>query len=108
MENHTVKEGKTMAIISHLWIIGLLIAFFVNNNNKNFFTSFYIRQSLGLNLIQAFNGWVVYEFIGATAGAILGFILFVFWIISLIGAIKGEEKLVPFIGEKFQEWFQNI
>ncbi|MDX6747163.1 hypothetical protein SHK09_10205 [Polaribacter sp. PL03] len=108
MENYTVKEGKTTAIISHLWIIGLLIAFFMNNSKKNTFASFYIRQMIGLNLIQALNGWVIYKFLGTTAGAIVGIIVFVLWVISLIGAFKGEEKLVPIVGEQFQEWFKNV
>lgn len=108
MENYTVKEGKTTAIISHFWVIGLIIAFIMNNSKNNYFASFYIRQMVGLNLIQILNGWIIYKFVGATAGAIVGFIVFVFWVISLIGAIKGEEKLVPFVGEQFQEWFRNI
>ena len=108
MENQTVNEGKTAAIISHLWIIGLIIAFFMNNSKKNSFTSFYIRQMIGLNLIQILNGWVIYKFLGITAGAIVSLIVLVLWVISLIGAVKGEEKLVPAVGVQFQDWFKNI
>ncbi|WP_405605612.1 hypothetical protein [Polaribacter sp. Asnod1-A03] len=108
MENYTVKEGKTAAIISHLWVIGLIIAFFMNNNKRNYFTSFYIRQTIGLNLFQLLNGWIIYKFLGSTAGYIVGVIIFVLWIISLIGAFKGEKKLVPVVGEQFQEWFKNV
>lgn len=108
MENNTVSEGKTMAIISHLWIIGLLIAFVMNTSKKNYFASFYIRQMVGLNLIQALNVWVIYEFLGGTAGMIVGLLVFILWLISIIGAFKGEEKLVPFVGEQFQEWFKSI
>jgi uncharacterized membrane protein len=108
MENQTVNEGKTAAIISHLWVIGLIIAFFMNNNKKNSFTSFYIRQMIGLNLIQILNGWVIQQLLGSTASYVVGLIVFVLWIISIIGAIKGEEKLVPAIGIQFQNWFKNI
>ncbi|TXD48281.1 DUF4870 domain-containing protein [Polaribacter sp. IC073] len=108
MDNYTVKEGKTAAIISHLWVLGLLIAFIMNNSKKNPFASFYIRQMVGLNLLYFANQYIVYSYIGATAGWIVGVVAFVLWIISLFGAIKGEEKLVPFIGEHFQEWFKNI
>lgn len=34
MENLTVNEGKTEAIISHFTIIGLIIAFVLNMNKK--------------------------------------------------------------------------
>ena len=108
MENQTVNEGKTMAIISHLWIIGLIIAFFMNNSKKNSFANFYIRQMVGLNLIQFLNGWVIYNFIGGTAGIIVSTLLLILWVISLIGAVQGEEKSIPFIGDQFQEWFKNI
>jgi hypothetical protein len=39
---------------------------------------------------------------------ILGIGVLILWIIGLIGAIKGEEKPVPLLGEQFQEWFRNI
>jgi uncharacterized membrane protein len=108
MENQTVNEGKTTAIISHLWVIGLIIAFFMNNSKKNYFASFYIRQMVGLNLIQVLNGLVIKQLLGNTASYIVGIIVFVLWIISIIGAIKGEEKSVPVVGEQFQDWFKNI
>jgi len=108
MENQTVNEGKTMAIISHLWVIGLIIAFFMNNNKKNIFTNFYIRQMLGLNLIQFLNGWIIYKFLGGTAGIIVSTLLLILWVISLIGAVQGGEKTIPVIGDQFQEWFKNV
>ncbi|MGB1450928.1 MAG: hypothetical protein ACPG7E_04370, partial [Marinirhabdus sp.] len=48
MEDNTVTEGKTIAIISYITFIGLIIAFVMNNEKKNSFASFHIRQSLGL------------------------------------------------------------
>ena len=108
MQNQTANEGKTMAIISHFWIIGLIIAFFMNNSTKNSFANFYIRQMIGLNLIQFLNGWIIYNYLGNTAGIIVSTILLVLWVISLMGAVKGEEKIIPVVGEQFQEWFKNI
>jgi len=104
----TVSEGKIAAIISHFWVIGLIIAFVMNLNKKNSFTSFYVRQNVGLNLAQFLNGLIIVEFLGSTAGLIVGVLLFICWFISLFGAFKGEEKLVPYIGEYFQNWFQGI
>jgi hypothetical protein len=34
--------------------------------------------------------------------------LFVFRIIGVLGAIKGQEKRIPIFGDQFQEWFKNI
>lgn len=107
-DEQTVSEGKLTAIISHFWIVGLVIAFVMNLNKKNHFASFYIRQMIGLNLAQFLNGVVVYKLLGGTAGWIVGVLLFICWFISLFGAIKGEEKLIPYIGEYFQDWFKGV
>tara|TARA_B100000809_G_C15005098_1_gene482928 strand:- start:681 stop:1007 length:327 start_codon:yes stop_codon:yes gene_type:complete len=108
MENHTVNEGKTAAIVSHFWIIGLIIAFVMNLNKKNFFTSFYIRQMIGLNLIQFINRAVIFKYLGETAGWIVGAFLIIFWFMSLFSAVKGEEKELPYVGAYFQKWFNGI
>ena len=108
MENTSVNEGKTTAIISHFWIIGLVIAALMNMNKKNYFASFYIRQMIGLNLIQFINGAIVYKYIGGTVGIVIRIILIGFWIISIVGAIKGEEKEVPVVGEHLQNWFRGF
>ncbi|WP_397446279.1 DUF4870 domain-containing protein [Polaribacter sp. R77954] len=108
MENTSVKDGKTIAIISHLWVVGLVIAFIMNMNKKNYFASFYIRQMIGLNILQFLNGAIIHRYFGQKIGWVLGIVLFVLWIISLIGAIQGEEKEVPVVGEHFQNWFRGI
>lgn len=108
MENTSVSEGKTAAIISHFWIVGLVIAFVMNMNKKNYFASFYIRQMIGLNLLQFLNGAIIYKFLGGTAGWIVWVLLIICWVISLFGAIKGEEKEVPVVGEHFQNWFRGV
>ncbi|WP_028890906.1 hypothetical protein [Tenacibaculum sp. 47A_GOM-205m] len=108
MENLTVNEGKTAAIISHFTVIGLIIAFVLNMNKKNAFASFYIRQMLGLNLLYIANIWIVYRYLGNTIGWAVGVLLFVLWIISLLAVLKGEKKLVPVVGEQFQNLFKGI
>lgn len=104
-----VEEGKSTAIISYITIVGLIIAFIMNNDKKNSFASFHIRQVLGLGLtglalgvlnVVPILGWIV---------SILGsLLLIVLWVIGLVGAINGEEKLVPILGDKYQEWLKNI
>lgn len=104
----TVEEGKTNAIISYLWIPGVIIAWILNNSKKNAFASFHIRQMIGLCVLSILNGWIITRFLGGMVGGIVGIILFVLWIIGFIGAIKGEEKLVPVVGAQFQDWFKGI
>ena len=108
MENQTVNEGKTAAIISYLTIIGTIVAFIMNNDKKNSFASFHIRQMIGLFLLMMINKYLIIAFLGSTAGWIAGAFIIILWVIGFIGAVKGEEKVVPVIGEQFQNWFKGI
>ena len=107
MENETVNEGKTIAIISYITFVGTIIAYFMNNSKKNTFASFHIRQMIGLALLGLINQYTVTK-INGTLGLVVAIGLFVLWIIGIIGAVKGEEKSVPVVGDQFQEWFKNI
>lgn len=107
MENQTVTEGKTMAIISYLWWIGLILAFVMNNSKRNPFAAFHIRQMLGLLLLNVVVS-LLYKYIGSSIGMILGLGTFVLWVFGLIGAFQGEKKSVPLVGDLFQDWFKGI
>ncbi len=108
MQNQSVEDGKVIAIVSYITVIGTIIAFIMNQNKQNYFASFHIRQAIGIFLlgllVNFINRFSNFDFIDM----ILGIGVLILWIIGLIGAIKGEEKLVPFLGEQFQEWFRNI
>lgn len=112
MENQSVnhqnevEEGKTTAIVSYFTWIGTVIAYFMNNSKKNSFASFHIRQMIGLSIISILNSFV-YN-VSGTVGGVISIGLFVLWIIGFIGAVKGEKKLVPVLGEHFQNWFKGI
>ena len=108
MENQTVNEGKTMAIISYITIIGTVAAVIMNSSKKNSFASFHIRQMIGLVLLGLINQYAITNLLGGTVGMVIAVILFVLWVIGFIGAIKGEEKSIPVIGDQFQNWFKNI
>ncbi len=107
--NKTTTEGKTIAIIAYITIIGLIIAFVMNNEKKNAFASYHIRQSLDLALtaltlsmigIIPILGWII-SFFGF-------FFVLVLWIIGLLNALNSKEKPLPLFGEKFKEWFKDI
>ena len=105
----TIDEGKTIAIIAYITVIGLIIAFVMNNEKKNNFASYHIKQMLGLSLtglaltvvnIIPILGWIV-SIIGS-------FVLLFMWIMSLMNALNLKEKPAPILGEKYAEWFKNI
>lgn len=97
-----------MAIISYITIFGAVIAFFMNNSKKNSFASFHIRQMIGIVLLGLINQYVITSFLGKTPGMVVAIALFVLWVIGFIGAIRGEEKRIPLLGDLFQDWFKNI
>lgn len=95
-------DGKTKAIVAHITWIGWVIALVVNSSNKDEIASFYIRQLLGLYLFS-----IVISFIPVVN--IFGWIItLIFWIISLIGAVNGEQKPIPLVGNLFQDWFKAL
>lgn len=109
LDTSIANEGKNIAMIAYITIIGLIIAFVMNNEKKNEFARFHIRQSLGLALsglalgiigMIPILGWIVY-FVGI-------FILLYMWIVGLMNAINSKEKTVPFLGDKYAEWFKNL
>jgi len=118
----TQDDGKTAGIISYFTIIGWLIAYFaIHQNKKTSLGSYQLRQTLLLHIIAIV---VVYGF-SIVFGAILlsagGFFLtwyyvlrllelglFILWLIGLIGAINGDKKPIPFIGDRAQTVFPGI
>ncbi|MEO8774674.1 MAG: hypothetical protein ABI371_10165 [Gelidibacter sp.] len=100
--NAVSTDGKNIALIAHLTLIGWIVAFVMNNNTKSEFASFYIRQMLGLMICG-----IILVFI-PLVGWILNLGVFVLWIISLIGALGGEKKVTPFLGPYFQDWFKSL
>jgi uncharacterized membrane protein len=106
--NTTADTGKTTAIVAYLTIIGTIIAYFMNNDTRNTFASFHIRQALGIHitfyllgaLISIFDSWMI-------SWAFYIFII-VLWGYGFITALQGEQKEVPFLGDKFQKWFSTI
>lgn len=98
----TADNGKTVAIVAHLTLIGWIIAIIMNNGNKTALGSFYVRQMLGLIITQ-----FVCSFI-PIVNLIAFVVLFVFWIMSIIGASNQEEKLTPGLGPLYQNWFKNL
>jgi uncharacterized membrane protein len=95
------KDGKNVAIIAHIWFIGWVVAFIMNNGNKTELGSFYLRQTLGVFLISLLS-WI------PILGWIVGFVCFIMWVMSLISALNGEKKPVFLLGEQFQDWFKSL
>jgi len=107
MNNKTIEEGKNLAIVSYLTFIGLIISIIMNRETHNPFTSFHNRQMLGL-LIMLFVSNLVEKYLDSLGGTLCWMITAFCWFYSFYYVIKGEAKLIPYIGDYFQDWFRNV
>ena len=55
---------------------------------------------LGLLIAQTTQGYINQEL-----GDVLWYVAFSLWLYSLISAVFNKEPNIPFLSEKFQEWF---
>src|SRR5690606_33048536 len=104
-----IEEGKTIAIISYLTLIGLVAALVMNSEKKNTYAKFHIRQSLGLmltGLATTFVSWI--PFIGWLFGIVAFFFLLFLWFTGFFNALNGREKVLPILGGKYAEWFKSV
>lgn len=108
MEQKEIEEGKNIAIISYILIIGVLIAMSMNSENKNKFASFHIRQALGLSLTFISLGLIISNFDSVMISISMWIFLSVLWTFAIFSAIKGESTPMPILGNYFQKWFGSI
>lgn len=108
MEHTTGNDGKTIGIIAYLTIIGFVIAIIMNNTQRNEYASFHIRQMLGLILLSITLSVLSLMIDLGIVGTVLSFFVLILWVLGFVGAVQGEMKLVPVLGEQFQEWFSGV
>lgn len=92
---------KTKAVVAYLTFIGFLIAYFVNKEYKSEFATWHIKNMFGL-LIGLFISNVLQNY---TVGLLVYIPVAGFWLYSVIMATMGKKQGIPYLSEKFQEWF---
>ena len=110
MTEQDIDKGRQNAIISYLTIIGVIIAFYLNNEDdkKSAFAAFHIRQSLGLWLtfwalgyiIGSFDSWLV-----TSSFYLFSAVLFIYGFTNAMGK---KAQTVPLVGEFYQKIFSNL
>lgn len=98
-EKEITQDEKTMAVVA--WFIFFVPLLTDQKDSK--FVKFHVNQALNLILI----GGAAYAVASILAIALIGFLLlpiigvamFILWIIGLIGALNGEMKKLPIIGD---------
>lgn len=106
--NTTPETGKGAAVVAYITIVGTIIAYFINIDNKNPFASFHIRQALGIHISYFLLGAFVSIFDNIMITYAFWIFIFVLWGYGIVTAIQGEAKEVPLLGAQFQKWFSTV
>ena len=109
-EGQIVPEDRTVAILSYITLIGFIIAIVMHGSKKTQLGAYHLRQALGLFITGVAFGLCVFvlafiPFIGWLAIMVGWLALLVFVIMGLIAAATGQQKPVPVLGAKYQQWF---
>lgn len=108
MNQHTINEGKTLGLVAYLTLFGTLIAFYMNQEKRNSFTSFHIRQALGLGLLYILIATVVSSFNSMAISMSFWICFSVLFLYGIFGAITGKMNKIPLLGDLFQNVFKSI
>lgn len=108
MENNNILEGKNIAIVSYITIIGAIAAIFMNQDKKNSFAAFHIRQALGIFVSFFLIGYFIGYFDSWMISSAFYIFYFILWIYGFLGALQSQMKPIPLLGEQFQKIFKNI
>src|SRR5262249_14264492 len=100
----------TVAILSYITLVGFIAGIIIHSNKKTQLGSFHLRQSLGIFLTAIALGFgqiplLIIPILGHLCAFALWVGIFALWIMGLIGAVKGEMKPLPVVGEMYQKWF---
>ena len=103
------NKSNNTAIVAYLTLIGSVIAIFMNQEeNKNEFASFHIRQALGLFISFFLLGYFVGYANSWTATSAFYIFYFILWIYGFSGALQRQKRLLPLVGEFFQSLFKSL
>ena len=102
MEQSTIDEGKTIAIIAYVTLIGTLIAWFMNKDKNNEFAKFHIGQALRA-WIAGFVIWIIANVLVMITGVtVLSYLRYAGWVLAILGLINasnGKMEKIPLVGD---------
>lgn len=100
----TSPAGKSLALVAYAPFVGFMIAYFINRDVKHDFATWHVKNMFGLTLLFIV-ALIVQSQIDITAGDIAWLICLALWLLSWAMAFFNQRKGIPFLSEKFQDWF---
>lgn len=100
---------KVQSILSYIGILWL-IAYFAGKSQRNDFSTYHLKQGLGLLLFSVLFGVIMnlVAILSASIAGILAYVGVVFFIVMVIGIINAAndvKKPLPLVGELFDKQF---
>ena len=81
-------KGKTVALLTYLTIIGLVVALVMNNKNATSLGRFHIRQSISITITAIVAGLVRFvPMFGNILASIIGIVILVALILGILSAL---------------------
>jgi uncharacterized membrane protein len=102
MKNDVYGMEKIVAIVSYITLLGWLVAIVLHDKHRSIFTTFHLRQSLGLIITGALLALV------PLIGWLMNLIVFLAWVFALYHAIQGRMEKVPALGDFYQKHLDFI
>ncbi len=116
IERQTNDNNNVTAILAYVFPLGWLISYLaLYKDNKNEFTSFHIKQGLGVQILSVISflfsmGFGILDFI--PFNGLMGWLLKIFalflMVVGAVGAANKEMKLLPIVGKIFQDTFKGL
>ncbi len=95
---------KSTALIAYAPFVGFLIAYYINKDEKEPFTTWHIKNMFGLTILFI-SSLIVQSQISYIIGDIAWLLCCIIWLYCWAMAYFSKTKGIPFLSEKFQEWF---
>ncbi|WP_046755746.1 membrane protein [Kordia jejudonensis] len=108
MNPQTIEEGRQAAIIAYITLIGSFAAIYMNAEKKNPYTSFHLRQAIGLNILFFAIAFIVSYFDSWMISSAFYVFFAVLWFFGLSNAFQCEHEPIPLVGDYFQKWFKSL
>lgn len=93
---------KVVAILSYFTLLGWLVAIVLYGKHKSNFTSFHLRQSLGLIITFALLSLI------PLIGWVMSILVGIAWLYALFYTLQGHQKKVYLLGDFYQEHLDFI
>ncbi len=104
MNNKAQSGPKFHSILAYLTFIGLLTAYQLNKAHKDPNTSWHIKNMFGL-LIGLFAAVWLQDY---PIGFYVYWTVVCLWMYSLIMAVLGQKRGIPYLSDAFQNWFKFL